>query len=187
MSKELDRFNSKLQDVFFAQTDAVLAAELESAISEGEHPQKMVDAFDVADEQVVQQLKALGLGDKTLAAISLVPLIQVAWADGKLQDNERKALFDAALQHGFKEWSPSFRIFKTWLRSPPPSHLAEAWKAYMRALTAEFDREQKDFVKQQFLDRAERIAAAAGGILLRIGSISEAEQAVLDDLASVFD
>src|SRR4051812_10983509 len=40
----------------------------------------------MSDEAVLDRLVGLGLRANTIAALSLVPLIQVAWADGQVQD-----------------------------------------------------------------------------------------------------
>ncbi len=186
MTNDLNQQRKSLEDSFFGQSDEGLIAELEAAITEGQDKQERIEMFGVSDANVVRRLKDLGLGNKALAAVSLVPLVQVAWADGKIQSNERNALLSAAERAGLPPGGIAYKVFKGWLSEPPAEDQIQLWKDYVKAVTNELDAEQREFMKQEFLGRAEQIAAAAGGILLRIGSVSKSEQAVLDDLASVF-
>ncbi|MFT5525514.1 MAG: hypothetical protein ACI9G1_001818 [Pirellulaceae bacterium] len=186
MTDQFDQHAESLNDAFFSLDDDVLADELESAIAAGKLTQQRIQKFGITDERVIEQIEALALGEHTFAALSLVPLVAVAWADGQIQASEREALLQLAEDKGMKEWSIAFAAFRRWLQSPPPAELVATWKQAIKSLTAKLDGEQKEYMKSEFLCRAEQIAAAAGGVL-RIGSVSEQEQAVLSDLAATFD
>src|SRR6476660_1945597 len=73
-------------------------------------------ASGMTDDTVLEKLVALGLRGNTIAALSLVPLIQVAWADGKIQDNERTAILQGAHGKGLEKGTPGYELLQTWLQ-----------------------------------------------------------------------
>ena len=66
----------------------------------GEHqfdPERL-DTLRQADSSgtLVARLVEIGIRSDTLAALCLIPLVEVAWADGRLDPPEREALLAAA-------------------------------------------------------------------------------------------
>jgi hypothetical protein len=55
-----------------------------------------VAASGITDDALLDKLVALNLHGETLAALSLDPLVMVAWADGHIDKGERIALLSAA-------------------------------------------------------------------------------------------
>src|SRR6185436_4385506 len=89
-------------------------------------------ASGMTDDAVLDQLVALGLRSNTIAALSLVPLIQVAWADGAIQDNERTAILQGAHGKGLEEGSDGYELLQRWLERQPGDELFTAWEAYIK-------------------------------------------------------
>ena len=54
----------------------------------------------VADDAVLEKLANFGMDASTLAALSLAPLVLVAWADGEVDAKERDAVLAAAAEVG---------------------------------------------------------------------------------------
>src|SRR5687768_6259385 len=78
-------------------------------------------ASGMTDDAVLDKLVALGLKTNTIAALSLVPLIEVAWADGEVQDNERNAILQGAHGKGLEQGSDGYELLQSWLRKKPTS------------------------------------------------------------------
>ena len=167
-----------LEDAFFAKQDALLRqrlAELDEAKSE---TAGLSEASGITDETVLRRLIGLGLSNTTLVALTLVPLVAVAWADGSIDETERKVLLASAEQTGLVQGHPAHALFERWLATKPHPELLGAWKGYVAALPAE----TRATLKSEILERARTVAEAAGGFL-RIGNkVSGAEQAVLTDV-----
>lgn len=142
-------------------------------------------ASGMTDDAVLDKLLALGLKTNTLAALSLVPLIEVAWADGEMQDNERNAILQGAHGKGLEQGSDGYELLQSWLRRKPATALFDAWDAYIKALTSQLNDEQNKLLKNQIVGFAKMVAASAGGFL-GIGKVSTAEEKALARIEAAF-
>ena len=131
-------------------------------------------------------LADLGIDPSTLAALTLIPLIEVAWADGKMEDGERSAVLAGAEAHGITTHSSSFRLLEMWLNDPPEPDLVAAWRQYIRAACETLSFEGKLRLKDSILGRARDVAESAGGFL-GFRSVSPAEERVLSRLEQAFE
>ena len=142
-------------------------------------------ASGMTDDAVLDKLVGLGLKTNTIAALSLVPLIEVAWADGEIQDNERNAILQGAHGKGLEQGSDGYELLQSWLRKKPTSELFDAWDAYIKALASQLNDEQNKLLKNQIVGFAKMVAASAGGFL-GIGKVSAGEEKVLSRIESAF-
>lgn len=182
----LDRRRVDLEEAFFArQNEEVRRRIIEGGI-QSDRRAALAAASHVRDPAVLDRLLALGLGAGTLSALTLVPLVLVAWADGELSDLERDAVMKAAEQEGLPPDGPSHRLLEAWLRSRPGPELAQAWEAYVRALTKPLELDERRELEQQVMFQATRVADAAGGFLGLISRISVAEREMLSKLSAAF-
>jgi len=140
-------------------------------------------ASGISDDTVLDQLIALNITSDTLAALALVPLVEVAWADGDVDKREAKAILSAAADSGLS--AEGAALLDGWLMFQPGSNILAAWKAYVSALTSNMDAVARDNLKQELLSRARAVAESAGGIL-GIGTISKEEESKLEELAEAF-
>jgi uncharacterized membrane protein YebE (DUF533 family) len=143
-------------------------------------------ASGITDAAVLEQLAAIDLSSETVAALALVPLIEVAWADGRLDAKERSALLAAAEHAGLSKDSASYQWLEEWCRERPSPQVLAAWKAYVAALSRTLTVQATHALKQDLLGRARVVAEAAGGFLGLGKRISRAEQAVLTELEQAF-
>ena len=78
------------------------------------------------DEQfILQSLLELHIDAQTLAALALVPLIEVAWADGYLDEKEKQAVLEAAHASGFEKGQVAYEVLESWLTQQPKPKLLE--------------------------------------------------------------
>ncbi len=172
-----------LEESFFAKE----SDKLRKALQEKEEAKNKKDALSAAsgitDDAVLEQLVALDIRSDTLAALSLVPLVEVAWADGTMDDSERSAILSAAKDAGLS--GESAALLDGWLATRPSYKVLSAWKDYVSALASTMDAAAKDKLKQELLGRARAVAESAGGFL-GIGKISSEEEDKLEELARAF-
>jgi hypothetical protein len=142
-------------------------------------------ASGMSDDAVLDKLVALGLKGNTIAALSLVPLISVAWADGTIQDNERTAILQGAHGKGLEQGTDGYELLQTWLAKRPSDDLFVAWEAYIKALASQLNDEQNRLLKNQILGFAKMVATSAGGIL-GFGKVSGSEEKVLQRIEAAF-
>ncbi|WP_426957723.1 hypothetical protein [Muricoccus radiodurans] len=185
MSDFIDDRRRALEEAFFARQDAEILRKMRGGDAPDTRQEALSAASGITDSDLLGKLSGLGVDSGTLAALSLVPLVAVAWADGTLEAREREAVLSAAHQSGIDRQAPSYQLLQGWLASAPPPELLTAWSDYIRATSSRLGADGRQALKLQILGRARRVAEAAGG-LLGIGAVSAAEQAVLSRLETDF-
>ncbi len=174
-----------LEEEFFAKQNKKLLAKLQEKAAAQACRQGIAEATGITNDAVLERLAALGLCSETVVALSLVPSVEVAWADGRIQNQERTAILAAAKESGIAEGSPSHQLLDSWLQQAPGTGLLGAWKQYVAALAESLGGEATSTLKDELLSRARAVAEAAGGIL-GLGTISGPEEAKLAELESAF-
>ena len=175
-----------LEEAFFAKENEELLERLRRADAAQSRKAALAAASGIADDAVLERLAALGLGADTLAALALVPLVAVAWADGGIDDKERSAVLAAAEEAGIGRQAASRELLARWLREPPPRELLAAWTDYTRAVSATLDDAARQALRADLLGRARRVAEAAGGFLGLGRRVSANEETVLRRLEDAF-
>lgn len=187
MSNEiLDDRRRALEEAFFARQNAVLRQRLAEPAEMRARKDAFAAASGITDTAVLDQLVKLDIAPETLAAIALVPLVAVAWADGAIDARERAAVLSGAAEGGLKAGDVGYQLLEKWLEAAPPASLLTAWKGYVAAITAPMDHATKRVLQEQLLNRARLVAIAAGGFLGLGRRVSPEEEAVLTDLAQAF-
>jgi len=175
-----------LEESFFERENQKLLAKLRE---QGERDRKRAtlrEALRIDDEDVLDHLVALDVSPETIVAFSLVPLVEVAWADGEIQPKERDAILKAAVERGVGHDSPTAHLLSNWLAMRPDPQLLETWMAYIEELKPSLSEASRKEMKKSVMGRARAIAEAAGGFL-GVGSISAAEKKMLDELEWAFE
>lgn len=170
-----------LEEQFFARQERELLGRMRAEAAEKERRQALAEASGIEDRAVLDRLAALNLDGSTIAALGLVPLVEVAWADGTLHERERDAVMQAAEAHGVAPGSAAHDLLEGWLSQRPGRELLEAWRAYVSALAELLDETERRALRQDVVSRARAVAEAAGGIL-GLGRISDAEEAMIAEL-----
>jgi hypothetical protein len=174
-----------LENQFYEKENREKLAAMKAKLDAQNSKEELRKASGMTDDTVLDRLAALGLRANTIAALSLVPLIQVAWADGTIHDNERTAILQGAAGKGLEEGSDGYELLQSWLKRKPDDELFTAWESYIKALTAQLNDEQNRLLKNQIVGFAKMVAAAAGGIL-GFGRVSASEEKVLDRIEASF-
>lgn len=182
----LDDRRAGLEEAFFAQQNEMLRQKLRDADAHKATRAELAAASGIQDDAVLDRLLGLGLGSGTVAALSLVPLVAVAWADGEISDKERAAVLSGAEGAGMSRAEAGYAVLERWLRTKPEAGLLDTWKSYVRALSATMGADTKQALRSQLLGRARAVAEATGGVLGFGNKVSASEQAVLDDLDRAF-
>ena len=176
-----------LEDRFFLERDMELLQALREETASKEKKQALSDTSGIADEDLLCHLIEIQVSHETVAALSLIPLIVVAWADGNVDINERKAVLCAAQRSGIDKEHAGYQLLDCWLKNKPDDKLLAIWKDYVATLSLKLDEASRGTLKEGLLGRARTVAEAAGGILGLGNKVSKPEQAVLDELERAFD
>ncbi len=171
-----------LEESFFNKENEKLRKALKEkeAVKAKEHALSEVSGIE--DETVLRHLVALNIGADTLTALTMVPLVQVAWADDDVDEKERAAILEAAEQVGVHKGSPSADLLKEWLKFKPDREILKVWKEYVAAMSATLPAEESKKLRSALLTLSRTVAEASGGVLGFGSKVSKAEREVLDEL-----
>ncbi|MEE9603285.1 MAG: hypothetical protein V3V75_08275 [Thermoguttaceae bacterium] len=177
----------ELEDKFFHDRDKELLKVLRERTASKQRKEALAEASGITDDDLLEQLDKLDIGSETLVALSMVPLIAVAWADGSIDEKERQAVLAAAEGKGLQKEHPAHQLLEGWLKRRPDAGLLAAWKDYMSAISQTLDETAGSVLKEEILGRARDIASATGGLLGFGNKVSDSEQAVLSELEQALD
>lgn len=184
----LSDLGSTLTDSFYHGLDrtSILAAIERQTAGDDDPTQTVVAVWGIEDLAVIGRLVKLGLTTETVAAISLTPLVEVAWSDGKVDAKERAAVLQAAEQYGLGRDDMSYLLLEGRLSERPGTELLDTWKKYVALLSRVLDGPTLGTLRGEVMARARQVAEASGGILGLGRKISKSELAKLDELEQAF-
>jgi uncharacterized tellurite resistance protein B-like protein len=136
----------------------------------------------MASDGLQRELNYLGIDETTFSVLALLPLVQVAWADGTVQDAERQVILDLADNH-YGLSSDAHDLLDSWLRhAPSESYISRG----RRALVALAERDPTFNLEAGSLEDvvafAKDVARAAGGFM-GFRRVDAEEAAVIERIA----
>ncbi len=175
-----------LEESFFRHRNMELLERLKrEAILEARR-NELARASGISDQKLLDRLIDLDMQAATVAALSLVPLVRIAWADGALNDLERDAILQASVDSGLSTDSPGYHWLVAWLQTEPEPELVRCWNDYVAALLNVVSADDREALQRGLLGRARDVALAAGGFLGLGAKISPEEQCILSELDGIF-
>lgn len=176
----------ELEEAFFKKENAKLLEKIKAEKQRALDTEAIKNITGLVDPKTIDQLLALKLDAGTIAAFTLFPLIDVAWADGAVDAKEKKAVMQACEAKGIKSGSPGWALVDGWLEQQPPAAMRETWMAYAKSVGGSLDAPAKALIKNELLGRAREVAEASGGILGMGNKVSKGEADVLAKLEQAF-
>jgi hypothetical protein len=143
--------------------------------------QELSLASGITDRAVLRLLADLEVSSSVVAALALVPLVEVAWADGELAPEERAAVLRASEEQGIRPGSRAHGLLASWMERPPTQGLFEAWQAYIEAVLEPLLPDERERLCTDLAGRARDVARAAGQ-RGEPGGISAEEERALERL-----
>jgi uncharacterized tellurite resistance protein B-like protein len=174
-----------LEEAFFAKQDAKLVAQLRQERERSLAIAALRGASNIEDPELLGRLVDLGIDARSWTALALVPLVEVAWADGSVEPKERDAILAMAREHGVAPGSPGEALLESFLAQRPDPAVFASWGSYVTELMAHLTADERAAMHARLVERARKVARAAGGIL-GLASISEAEKRVIAALEKPF-
>lgn len=175
----------RLEEAFFLEQDKILIERLRAMKKMAETKEALREVSTITNEAVLTRLVELDIKPEIVAALAAVPLVEVAWADGKIDPAERETVLTHARTQGIAPGSIEHALLERWLEHRPEPRLLEAWQSYIQGLCERLAPAERAQLRDELLRSTRSTAAAAGG-WLGLGSISAREQAMLDRLAASF-
>lgn len=179
--RQLEERGNRLEEEFFRKQNAAILEKMRATKAAEEERAQMAAALGIDDPALIDQLQGHGVNSATLAAVSLAPLVLVAWADRTLEDKERDAVLQEARSNGVAEGSAGYELLQGWLREKPDLTLLTTWSNYARAVSESLEGPQREEFRNSILNRARAVANAAGGFA-GLGKVNDREKDVLNQI-----
>jgi hypothetical protein len=187
MSDAIDDRRKALEEQFFQKHEKELVQKLKDAASKQHSREEIQKVTGISNDQVLDALAELKLGGAATLVMSLYPIIEVAWADGKIDEKERAVILGLSRTVGLEDNSPAHEYLTKWLDEKPELTWHDLWANYVKALCAKMKPEDKAMLKATVLDRARVVAEASGGFMGLAFRMSAAEKTVLEKLELAFN
>jgi hypothetical protein len=175
------------EEGYFRAQDAKLIDKLREDARLEEIVQALAEQLQVDNPELLRRIIALGVRLDTGPAFLLAPLVQVAWAEGKVTDRERDTVLRFAAARGVEAGSPAHTQLLKWLQERPSDDLFDAAMEVIRgglALLPPGDREER---LKHIVQACHEVAEASGGLakMLGLGSgVSGEEEALLEAIST---
>ena len=137
-----------------------LREDLERRASEEQNKRKIAGSLGSDNQAVVDRIAALGLDGDVVGALHLLPLVQVAWADGSVSVSERRTILEAVQAAGIEPGSPAATFITSLLESRPSETLLNEILAIVRDILA-----ARGLKANSVLEACQQVASASGGLL----------------------
>lgn len=181
-----DRKRSPEED-FFRKKEQALIEKLRQDAQAAAEQRQIAEAIGVADEKTLKDLQKLGYTRETVVLLHLVPLVQVAWAEGDVSKRERELIFEAARLRGIEVRSAAHIKLVGWLERRPSEEFFHKTLAVIQAILHALPPEKQEGSKRDLIAYCTRIAEASGGILGFGSKINDAEDALLRKIAGMLE
>ena len=179
----LDDLRTANEEAYFRRRNAELVEALKKKMAVEKGAAEIEAETGVQDATITEQLAQLGVTSETVRVLHLVPLVEVAWADGEIHPEERALLLEAAASAGL-DAGPARAAFEEMLVARPTQGYFDTAMEFVRAMLVVMDDERATKACENLEQLAHRVADATGGVWGLWGRIDEEERAVLHRLSN---
>lgn len=152
---------------------------LEERAREAASRASLAGALSVDDEEVVERVRALGFDGDTGRIFDILPLIYVAWADGRIQAAERASILEVLRIREIAPGSEAWIFTEALLEQRPSQDYMELTLQLLKDVQASNHKQPTTI-----LELCAAIANASGGFFGFTSAINDEENAALEKIAA---
>jgi hypothetical protein len=170
---------------YFRQHDADLIKKLRDKADLDEIALALREKLQVDNPDLLQRVRDLGVTPDNAAAFFLAPLLQVAWAEGKVDKAEHATVLKIARRRGISEHSPAYAQLEQWLRERPSDTFFDTAVEVLKYGFAVLPPAEQEERTRTMVAACQEVAEASGGLgrLLGLGDgVSKVEDSTLDQI-----
>jgi hypothetical protein len=173
-----------LEEEYFRKKDRELVEKLRRAADADRARGELARQTGVSDPALLAELQELGFTGDTVVVLPLVPVLELAWAEGGITAAERQMLVSLARSRGIAEGSAADGLLTAWMASRPSPDVFTKATRLISALLDSGSAAAQGLTADQLVAYCEQIASASGGLLgLPIRAISMEERNLLTRIA----
>jgi hypothetical protein len=173
-----------LEEEYFRKKDRELVERMRRAEAADQARGELSRQTGLGDPSMLGELQDLGFTADTVAVLPLVPVLELAWAEGGITPAERQLLLSLARSRGIADGSAADRQLTEWMADrPAPAVFAKAGRL-IAALLESGSEAAKGLTADRLVSYCEQIASASGGLLgLPVRAVSMEERDLLTRIA----
>jgi hypothetical protein len=172
------------EDDYFRRKDLELIQRIREAAAAKATQEALGQVTGVTDPAVLAELESLGFTPETVSLLPLVPVLQVAWAEGGITPAERDQLLKLAQARGIVAGTPSYERLTQWMTIRPAEAVFSGAGRLINALLTSGSQAVADLSADDLVKYCESIAAASGGVFGVFGRVSTEEKQLLASIAA---
>ena len=168
------------EEDYFQKKDRELIEQMRQRAKVQPQLRELGEQVGVTDPELIRELAELGFTPETVKLLPLMPVLEMAWAEGGVTAAERKMVVDVARGRGIEAGSTADRQLADWLDQRPEDSV---FRRAARLISALFESGGRfDVTPDDIIKYCEAIADASGG-LFGIRRVSSEERATLSRIA----
>jgi hypothetical protein len=172
------------EEDYFRKKDRELIEKLRRAAEAEADRRAMGARTGLSDPALLAELQELGFTPETIVLLPIMPVLQMAWAEGGVTGAERTMIVTLARSRGVAVGSAADQQLGRWLTDRPSDDVfARATRLVRAMIGAEGPDASLAVTADDLVKHCEQIASTSGGIL-GIGRISAEERGLLASLAA---
>jgi hypothetical protein len=181
-----DRERSQEEEYFHKKERELIEKMRQRSAMEAKRDE-LIQAVGVADPKILEDLQELGYTRETVGLLHLLPLVRIAWAEGKITKAESELIFEAARVRGVLPGSPAFEKLTEWLSRRPKEEFFDKTMRVIQAILMVLPEGELESSKRDLLSYCTRVAEASGGILGMGRKIDRKERELLEEITKTLE
>ena len=175
-----------LEEEFFRKSDAALLEKMRAKAKLDEVAAELAKTLQVENPDLLRRVIDLGVAPGTGAALLLLPLVQVAWAEDEVTDKERAAVLRLAATRGVASGSPSEAQLRGWLVNRPSDALFQAAIEVIKAGISRLTPQEREDRIRAYAGACREVSEASGGLAKVLGGsgTSSEERSLIDVISA---
>jgi hypothetical protein len=173
----------KREEDYFRRKDRELLERMRQASETEQSRRELESATGIQDAGLIADLEELGFTPETIKLLPIIPVLQVAWAEGGISSSERTMLAELARSRGITAGSAADARLTEWMDQRPSD---DTFRKANRLISAMLDSPAVaggQMSADELIKYCEQIAAASGGFF-GIGKVSSEEREALQQIAA---
>jgi hypothetical protein len=172
----------KREEEYFRRKDRELIERMRAEAAATDRRKELEVVTGIHDPQSIIDLEALGFTPQTIALLPLVPVLEVAWAEGGISTAERQMILTLARSGRVAAGSEADHQLQAWLETRPAEETFHKARRLIAAMLDHAEGSELQVSAADLIRHCEQIAHASGG-LFGFGSVSAEEKAALQQIA----
>ena len=158
-----------------------LRSRLDAASERLANRKAIADTIGSEEQSLVDRIEQLGFTGDSARVLDVLPLVHVAWADGRTDQRERAAVLAVLKERGIAKDSDAGVLIESLLEERPSETFLAESLSLLRDLAAKNGNDGKSLV-----DLCIDVSEASGGLLGFGDRVNKAEYELIERIASAF-